>query len=214
MKNLSIFKTMFLVCLGFCSTQAKDNQTQFTKEIPANKNGQPSISYNIAQLKAKQLNLESLENGYNSLQIRLWYADSSEYNHLLVIKQTDSLCSAKMYTMIVDWTPSMTDPIVSGMTPIVPNVKVKKEETLNPKSGWDDFLKKLLALQITTLPNMQNISGLIDTYKDGESYVIEIATKTQYRFYSYHVPEKFQDQYWQTKNIIEIMNLLRAELGI
>jgi hypothetical protein len=93
-------------------------------------------------------------------------------------------------------------------------VKIQKAETLNPKNGWDSFLNKLFALQITTLPNKDNIPGLEDGWTDGISYNVELATKKQYRFYGYHLPDKFQYKYWQAKNMVDILKLVETEFGI
>jgi hypothetical protein len=72
----------------------------------------------------------------------------------------------------------------------------------------------LFALQITTLPHMSDIPGLRDGWTDGVSYNVEVATKDQYRFYGYHLPDKFQDKYWQAKNMVDILNLIGSEFGI
>ncbi|MGI6292207.1 MAG: hypothetical protein ACOXZH_07285 [Bacteroidales bacterium] len=123
---------------------------------------------------------------------------------LLIIKRTNATWTATAYTLTVDWDASN----------LTEKVKTQKAETLNPKNGWDSFLNKLFALQIMTLPNMDNISGLEDGWTDGISYNVEVATKKQYRFYGYHLPDKFQDKYWQAKNMVDILKLVETEFGI
>lgn len=83
---------------------------------------------------------------------------------------------------------------------------------MTPKSGWDKFINELLSLKIMTLPNMDDIPGLQDNWTDGVTYNIEIATKKRYRFYSYHLPDKFEDNFWQAKNMTEILSLISTEL--
>jgi hypothetical protein len=56
--------------------------------------------------------------------------------------------------------------------------------------------------------------GLEDGWTDGISYKIEVATKRQYRFYGYHLPDKFQDKLWQAKNKVDILKLVETEFGI
>jgi len=74
-------------------------------------------------------------------------------------------------------------------------------------------LTNLANLKIVTLPNMDNIPELVDMIDDGVDFNIEIASKYQYRFYSYHVPEQFQDKFWQAKNMTQIVKLIREELN-
>ena len=59
---------------------------------------------------------------------------------------------------------------------------------------------------------MDDIPGLQDRWTDGVTYNVEIATKKQYRFYGYHLPDKFENKFWQAKNMTGILSLLSAEL--
>ncbi|MCO4294069.1 hypothetical protein NF867_14475 [Solitalea sp. MAHUQ-68] len=199
---------ILIILLSFltpCSGQTSTNTTKFKKEIPTWKNGEEDLFYKLTQQKVKQLKIDSLQSGYDSLQIRIWYDYSlMTLRKLLVIKRTNNTWTATSYTMTVDWN-------ASDLTEIV---KAKKIEILNPKNGWSSFLNKLFFLQITTLPNMDNIPGLQDGWTDGISYNVEVATKKQYRFYGYHLPDKFQDKYWQAKNMVKILKLVEIELGI
>lgn len=191
--------------MAYCSAQTNNDSTGFTREIPTFSGGKPDLFYRLSQQKAKQLKLDSLENGYDSLQIRIWYDYSLvTYRSLLIIKQTNSVWSAKGYTMSVDW----------NWEKLTEKVTKKQEKTLNPKHGWDNFVKQLFALQITTLPNMKDIPGLKDGWTDGVTYNVEVATNKQYRFYGYHLPDKFQDKYWQAKNMVDILELIEVEFEI
>lgn len=106
-----------------------------------------------------------------------------------------------MYKMIVEWDASK----------LTEKITAKTREDINPKNGWNGFMNQLFALQIMTLPDMDNIPGLVDNWTDGISYHIEIATKNQYRFYSYHLPGKFQDEFWQAKKMVDILRLIESE---
>jgi hypothetical protein len=202
----SIIVVPIFLTLLICSTgQTSNGTTRFKKEIPTWKNNEPDLFYKLTQQKVKQLKIDSLQSGYDSLQIRVWYEYSLiTLRNLLIIKRTNSTWTVTKYTMTVDWNPNN----------LTEKVKVQRAENLNPKSGWNSFLNKLFALQIMTLPNMDNIPGLVDGWTDGISYNIEIATKKQYRFYSYHLPEEFQDKYWQAKNMVEILKIVETEIGI
>jgi hypothetical protein len=203
--KVAITISLLVTLIAYCSAQTDNDSRSFIREIPTDADGKPDLFYRLSQQEAKQLKLENLQNGYDSLQIRIWY-DASLTNScaLLVIKRTNSVWSATWYAMSVDW----------NAYELTKNITGKQEKTLTPIHGWDNFIKQLSALKIETLPNMRDIPGLKDHWEDGDACNVEIATKKKYRFYSYHLPEKFQDKYWQAKNMVDILNLVRKELGV
>jgi hypothetical protein len=180
-----------------------DTLTSFKKEIPTDENGRADLFYELKKQKEKQLKLDSLESGFDSMQIRIWYDYELLVNkELIVIKRKDGKWSADDYEMVVDW-----DAFKDTET-----IKTKKMKSLVPKSGWDNFINDLLSLKIKSLPNMKDIPGLQDNWDDGVTYNVEIATKKQYRFYSYHMPDKFGDKFWQAKNMTDILSLISTQL--
>ena len=50
--------------------------------------------------------------------------------------------------------------------------------------------------------------------KDGKTFNVEVATKNQYRFYTYWEPHDYQNKFWQAKNMAEIIDLLKTELNV
>jgi hypothetical protein len=199
-----LISMLLLFFSTFCYAQTGDT-TEFRKEIPTDVNGDADLSYKLTQQKVKQLKIDSLQTGYDSLQIRVWYDYSlSDVRKLLIIKRTNSSWTAASYIMSAVWNASN----------FTETVKTKKIEVVNPKNGWDNFLHSLFALGIETLPNMTSIPGLSDKWTDGISYHIEIATQKQYRFYSYHLPDKFKDEFQEAKNMVSILKLVEKEFGI
>jgi len=201
------FLTTIILLTIFLTTQGQTNgdTTNFISEIPTWGDGRPDLFFSLDQQKGKQLSLEDLQTGFDSLQIRIWYDYSLfSFRELLVISRTSSTWTASIYTLTVDWDASN----------LTETVKTKKHRTANPKNGWDNFIKNLIALQIMTLPNMHDIPGLHDGWTDGITYNVEVATKNIYRFYGYHLPDKFQDKYWQAKNMVDILKLVEKEFGI
>lgn len=204
MKHLTtiiLFTTFFISCSG----QTNSDTKKFKQEIPTARNGEPDLFYKLTQQKVKQLHIDTLQSGYDSLQIRIWY-DYSLINlrKILILKRTNSIWTATAFTLTVEWN-------AFNLTETVKTQKIKK---LNPKNGWDNFLSKLFALQVQTLPNMDDIPGLSDGWTDGVSFNVEVATKKSYRFYGYHLPDKFQDKYWQAKNMVDILKLIETEFGL
>ena len=204
MKSSILFILLLTYLISIAGQSAMDT-TRFRKEIPTYTNGEPNLFFKLAQQKVKQLKIDTLQNGFDSLQIRIWHDYSLwKLRKLLVITRANHTWTATAYTMTVDWNDRELTEIVN----------TKKIEILNPKNGWNDFLNKLFTLKITELPNMHDIPGLEDGWMDGITYNVEVATKKHYRFYGYHLPDKFQDDYWQAKNMVDILRLVESEFGI
>ena len=163
------------------------------------------LFYKITQQKINQLKLENLEKGFDSIQIRIWYDYSLvTQRKILVLKKIDSKYSAILYLFDVDWDYQNEKETITQ----------KDIRVLNLNIDWGKFMKELSDLGIESLPNMDDIPGLFDGWTDGITYNIEIATMSKYRFYSYHVPEEFQDEFWQAKNIVKILSLIENEFGL
>jgi len=155
--------------------------------------------------KIQQLNLETLDKGFDSIQIRVWYDPSLlKKRDLLVLKYANGDWVGLHYYMTVDW-----DPFNSTET-----ITDKTFQNVKPKNGWTNFLTKLSLLKIHSLPNMADIPGLEDSWDDGNIYTVEIAIGKKYRTYSYHVPQEFKEKYWQAGNMLEILDLISVELDI
>jgi hypothetical protein len=199
--NVVVLLIAFLVS---CSGQT-NNPAAFKKEIPVWYNGELDPYYQFVQKKAIQLKIDTLQGGFDSLQIRIWYDYALlTISDLLIIKRSNATWTAISYSLEQDLDkPDSTR-----------RLRVEKTDTLKPKNGWNSFLNRLFALQIATLPTMDSIPGLQDDWADGVTYCVEVATKKQYRFYSYHLPDKFQDKYWQAKSMVDILKLVQAELRV
>ena len=179
-----------------------DTTEPFKKEIPTYRDGGVDIFYSLAKAKQKQLGLDSLENGFHNLQIRVWYDFALvRERKLVVITNKDTNWTATVYDLQVDW---------DGRTETILSKKVKQ---VTPKSGWANFSKKLLDLKVLTLPNQDDVPNY-GGGADGRTYNVEVATKNQYRFYGYWEPHEYQDKFWQAKNMVDILNLLEQELSV
>jgi hypothetical protein len=188
--------------------------TAFRKEIPTWGDNQPDLFYSLTTQKAKQLKLEDIHSGFDSLQIRVWYGYStSRLRELIVLKKDNKGWSGSHHTMKVEWDPvKLTD-----------TVKKHDRQQLEPKSDWASLIQKLLDNQILTLPDMDDIKGIwyevipetgdtmIMSVADGITYNFEIATNSYYRFYSYGNPKYYQANHWQARNILAIMDILKSE---
>jgi hypothetical protein len=179
-----------------------DTTKPFKKEIPTYPGGGVDIFYKLAKVKQKQLGIDSLENGFDNLQIRVWYDFALvKERKLVVITNKATNWTATVYNLRVDW---------DGQTETILSKTIKK---VTPKSGWANFSKKLLDLKVLTLPNQDDIPKY-GGGEDGRTYNVEVATKNQYRFYGYWEPQDYQDKFWQAKNMADILKLFEEELGV
>jgi len=180
-----------------------DTTPAFKREIPVNPNGSFDDYYRLKRQQEKQLSLDGLETGYDSLEIRIWFDyQLIAEKDLIIVKRFDEIWTALHYQMAVDWNSEKeTD-----------SVRSKSSRRVTPKCGWNEFIDKLLSLKIMTLPNMDDVKEIENSWSDGVVYYVEIATKSQYRFYVYTNPEQFEDKFWQTTNMNKIIELVRAEL--
>jgi len=211
MKPFNYFFTLIVFSLAACNGRTKsgeqpatfvDTTMPFKKEIPTYPGGGVDIFYELAKAKQKQLGLDNLESGFDNLQIRIWYEFSLvRERKLVVITNGDTYWKATIYNLQVDW---------DGQTETILSKTVKQ---VTPKSGWDVFLKKLMDFKILTLPDQNDIPSY-GGGNDGNTYNIEVATKNQYRFYGYWEPQVYQDKYWQAKNMVDILKLIKQEFAV
>ncbi len=212
MRKVKLILSISILFFASCKAQTisskspsafSDTTTKpFKKEIPTYDNGRPDIFYNLAKAKQKQLDLDTLENGFNNLEIRVWYDFSLVRDRkLVVIINKGTNWTATIYNLIVNW---------DGQTETIISKNIKQ---VTPKSGWTNFSKRLMDLKILTLPNQLEIPGY-GGGMDGRMYNVEIATKNQYRFYGYWEPQEYKDKFWQAKNMDDILTLFKTELGV
>jgi len=174
------------------------------KDIPIWYEDKPELFYQLVSQKSKQLKLDKLENGFDSLQIRIWYDSAlSNKDKLLILKYKNSKWKGFFYSLNVEW----------NAYKLTNKIRKSKIIEVHPSSGWESFTSKVFENKIESLPNMKDINGLVHRWSDGKTYSIEIATKSKYRFYSYHLPEKFI-KFDEVKNIIKILIAIENEFKI
>lgn len=170
----------------------------FVKEIPILKNVHGRIiehgpHWHIHQT-ASQLKLDSLELGYDSLQIRIWLGHSMASRKQVVILQC---AGGKWGGYLVDYnTDSTNDKIV---------------RRLKPKSDWNRVIETLYQLKVTELENQEDLPDCGGCGADGISYEFEYATAKMYRFYYYCNPDEYETICWQSANVLKIGALLEQE---
>ena len=214
-KYISLFLLIVLVC---CKCKQEDHHNSehdkrnaelvrqlnttdtFVREINSDESVEAWLRYT-----EKSCGLDSLNNGFDSIQIRIWYGCALGAERLIIL----SLVSNKWRAEVCERQFS-GEYSSDGYNPITGKVKYVK-----PKSGWDSLITGLFNLGILTLPDLDQINGFVEeSVADGCDIGIEIATKRIYREYRYSNPDFYVRQLWQAKNIVGIASLLNAEFGI
>lgn len=200
----SVSITMLLLsCSGQKNDSEKSNSISFVKEIPQKKNGEYANTYKYVSQMVDKLNLDRLEEGFDSIQVRIWVAggsDDTDNVFMLWHDQKNWNAQAYFYSYERNKNNSNKEDTIIG-----------RVINMSPKSGWNSFTDKLFEQKISDLPNMDSLPINNIEVIHGQAVNIEISTKSKYRLYSYYSPSSYQEEYWQAKNIVNILKLLEDE---
>jgi len=171
------------------------------RDIPVDKKGNKVLSY-ISKVRATSLlKLDTLENGFDSLQIRIWYGYARiDSGQLFVLKNVNGKWNAEMLTLVYHMSRNEDSLLSIGKSSI----------SGEPKSGWISFYNRLFKLKVMSLPDMRKISNYPDI-ADGNGISIETAIISKYRYYSYQEPIYAQERVKEARNIEQILELIESE---
>lgn len=151
----------------------------FVTDIPKTDRRDGTLNYyyhNLAE-DAGLTGLDSLEYGFDSLQIRVWLGHSFAFtHHLVIISCTKSKWRAQLISITT--------------ANVRPWKKSRQFKAVKPKSGWADFVKSLNGFNVVNLPHSDYDSACDKCGgADGIGYSFEIATTGTYRYFEYCNPE-------------------------
>ena len=151
------------------------------------------------------LNLDVLENGYDSLQIRIWITKSREDSFKVVVlrkKHTEwegILYNCKQFLNLT------RDTLINY---------AKDSILIVPVSGWNYFINGLKVNNIMTMPDFRTIKDYPIQSIGGSNFIVEISTKKIYRLYMFDSPTRNKNSFKEAKNMVKIMSILSRELKI
>ena len=170
------------------------------KKIPKDRYGRNYPYYNMVQEFTNDASLNSLNDGFDSLFLRIWYAYRSTLQ-VIDLKKDVTKWEGEYHSMEID---------LINDTFHALNIKT---EQIRPKSGWNRFTNNLFSLNILNMPNQSEISAYQGGDADGISITVEIANKNSYRIYSYTDPIVHLE-FPEAKQVENIMELIEKELGV
>lgn len=165
----------------------------------------------------KQLGLQPLDKGFDSIQIRLWYGGSFTGERLIVLSNSNKSWKAEVSKLTTEYNPNFKgDETERANVDFLEGYLVtRKTEKKVPKSGWDKFIRKLFNLNILTLPDEGKVTGIHPgSVTDGWGVIVEIATKKIYRYYGYNNPDYFYRKVEEARNINHILVLVDEEFEL
>jgi len=199
----------FLITSCNCNSDKSDgslkaiSDQEFLKIIPAGNNNQHYFTYVLTQEYTRELGLNIIENGFDSLFFRIWFFYKYK-NQVLDFKRKNGTWSAELHNFQV------REDIVEYKQIVVKLNSVN----ITPKSGWDSFINKTISLGILTLPDDSELPGYyINVPTHADFVVVEIADNKKYRIYSYSLPGWFPE-IKEAKAMEDIMKLIEQEFGI
>lgn len=164
----------------------------------------------------KFLGLESMYKGFDSIQIRIEYGCALEGGRTVILTLTAAKWKSEILESEYNYANSVVQKrgecwidSISSMT--------KKITVVTPKADWQVFLARIFALEVFSLPTLENISGfspLDGDIVDGCGVTIQVATKKIYRIYRYNNPDVFSKKYPEAKKIVDLVRLLNKEFDI
>jgi len=173
------------------------------KDIPLTKSGKPKFLYRKFAKETSLLGIENLEEGFDSIQLRIWMPESIKNKREVVII---SNTKKKGWEAKIGRFYSIGNLDSNNMKIIDMEWKIVK-----PKSGWKFFLDSIFKLHITSLPDITHIKGY-EVGADGDVFTFEIGIQNKYRFYQYWEPFLYQKKFWQALESVEIIQLLKEQL--
>jgi len=207
--NAIIITSLLVSCKGelwqspetrYVNRQPLEN---FIKEVPVEVDGRwqgnEDRFYQLVNKRAYELQLDSLEGGYDSLQIRIWLGHSMALKRqVVVLKTKGQVWKGQLVTYTLDERHSVVQ---------------KTIQSVSPASGWPLFIDSVFRLGLLSLPNETEVKGYNGCSGDGIVYKIEWATENRYRFYRYCNPEDNVENFWQARHVLQLADFLEKELG-
>lgn len=154
--------------------------------------------YNVREL-SRQLKLEPIEDGFDSLQIRIWFDHSMAWKkQVIVIERRKSEWKGGLYELNVGYVDTLNYNLIEQYS----------KKNIVPTSGWKELINELNHFKI------QELSDTGGTGADGMTYSVEILTAGTYTYYSFWEPEFTRDRNGQSANMLNIISLLKREFRL
>jgi len=185
----------------------------FRYEFPKNRDGLfDSSLYKHHLFDIAALNLKSLEKGFDSIQIRIFYGGSFVGHRLVIFKCINDTWGGEISEITYDNNPAFDEESKDYYKQFLPNRTIEYKK---PKSGWNKFVQKLFSYNLLTIPDELSIDGFTnDSSSDRNGILIEIATKNVYRAYTSQEMDIINKVFPEIQNVSRILKLIDDEFSL
>lgn len=173
----------------------------FIRDIPEER-----LSPSFIEMAEKERSLsgeESLENGFDEVQIRIAFSNSFGSEQVFRLIKKNDAWRGELDSLTFNYNEN------GGGLKSIDKVRNKIE----PIFGWDKFVDSLMSLKIFSLPDMTLLPGY-QIGSDGLAVTIETATPHSYRIYTYVNVNTYKDMFWQANNVSRIVHLVNTDLRV
>ena len=192
----------------FFGCQSRPIEPRFVRDIPKHKYEALTLLQGVRATK-DSLGLDDLENGYDSLQIRMWFTyPMSDSEQVLSIKRNNghwygNFCLASY--RLTQKGDSISRYTIHFFKPIL-------------RSDWSEIVDSLVKFNIMTMRDEEEVIGL-DTINSKSnrgcgSVIVEIASRYKYKLYFYAAPVNFKEQFKEAADVCHSVEFLSSRLGI
>jgi len=198
-----------------CNNILSNDKQTIEIDLPDTSSSQPSKMYYLTKNKATaELMMDKLENGVDSLEIRLWgQVANLKIGHVYVIKKISNQWTCLDYSYL------QTYPTFEGLiytkvywtSFIIDTFWINKKQ---PKTNWNNFFNAIENEGIYDLPSQSEIKGFRSDFIHGIDYFVEYATNKKYKFYWYNCPDCYEDRFQECKHMTNILEVFHREFGL
>jgi hypothetical protein len=176
-------------------------KNDFIRDIPKDPDGKQDL-YNSIVILRDSLKLDTLENGFDSLQIRIWFTyPFTDRQQLVILSRKHKQWEYKY----IDYKPHY--------------IKIQNKDSLiyiekrailkSPKGSWNEFTDSIYYFNIMTLPDYSTLKNYtLPTDPDGK--IFEIGTKHEYRLY-YYPSSTLSTEFRESRDVNNIVRLFEKE---
>lgn len=175
-----------------------DGNSEFKKYLPKVYNDS-SIYWQMVRKERNKIGLKSLENGSKDFEIRVW-EELKWGRSFFILRYNDSIWTAEEYiykTLYKDGND-------------IDSIAINIVRLGEPKSGWNNFLNRIIDKGILDLKDYSNIPGYY-LVTDLREVAVEIAAKNYYRFYQLPGPEDQPKNIKDAMAMSEILDIIKSE---
>ena len=183
----------------------RTNDSNFKRVVPDSTNKQVYNYFMISRTFSPLLETKKIIDGVDSIEVRLWVCSFLYHPyHLIVFKYDGGKWQGKYYTYTYNQTRNFWDYTFNFI------------KDINPKSGWNLFVKGLNTEGLFKLKQDYSVvNNAIVGMDDGTLVSIEISTKENYKFFTLPFTNKdYKNDKISADKIINITHFVIDEFNL